>query len=244
MFDARLRRPGPLQVLWAVGLLLVSGGALPANSPSKIQALASIQRAVQNFVDAQDFGSTYPASVRLGKLDPRLRLPSCGQDPVVFYANERRKTGNSSLGVRCEGPSRWTIYMPVTIEVFADVLVTARALPRGSQLQANDLRLEKRSLSSLQNGYYLALDQVEDLETKRSLSAATPLSPNHLQARRLVKRGETVRLVAQTGALKVRTNGTALSDGSPGSRIRVKNRNSGRVVEGRVIAPGVVEVTP
>jgi flagella basal body P-ring formation protein FlgA len=64
-----------------------------------------------------------------------------------------------------------------------------------------------------------------------------------IQAPKLVKRGERVSVIAESGALKIRTVGQALSDGKSGDLVRVKAAGSQRVVDGIVVSQGVVKVT-
>jgi flagella basal body P-ring formation protein FlgA len=71
----------------------------------------------------------------------------------------------------------------------------------------------------------------------------TVIQKNHLRPLNIVKRGESIVLVASAGTMEVRMQGTAMSDASLGDRVRVKNLSSERVVEGVVDGPGVVRVT-
>ena len=58
----------------------------------------------------------------------------------------------------------------------------------------------------------------------------------------MIKRGESVVMTAKSGALQVRIQATALTDGHAGEQISVRNKQSKRVVEARVIGPGKVSV--
>ncbi len=78
---------------------------------------------------------------------------------------------------------------------------------------------------------------------KRTIAAATIITPGMVQAPKLIKRGERVTVVAETGGLKIRTVGKALSDGKSGDVIRVQSERSRRVVDGIVVSQGVVKVT-
>jgi len=63
-----------------------------------------------------------------------------------------------------------------------------------------------------------------------------------VQAPRLIKAGQEVILLATTPQLEVRMKGKALSDGSRGDIIQVRNVRSKRVIEGVVTDIGTVRV--
>ncbi|MEL7187378.1 MAG: flagellar basal body P-ring formation chaperone FlgA, partial [Pseudomonadota bacterium] len=58
----------------------------------------------------------------------------------------------------------------------------------------------------------------------------------------IVRRGQSVTLVASAGGISVNMNGVALTDGGLNQRIRVENMHSGRIVEGIVRSREHVEV--
>lgn len=63
-----------------------------------------------------------------------------------------------------------------------------------------------------------------------------------LEAPRLVRKGDLVTLLAEIAGVNVRMTGKALADGAAGTSIQVSNLSSQRVIEGTVIAEGVVKV--
>ena len=65
-----------------------------------------------------------------------------------------------------------------------------------------------------------------------------------LAAPALVERNDVVRMVFVRGGLRIQTMGRALGRGPKGARLRVMNLASRAVVEARVAAAGLVEVTP
>ena len=53
---------------------------------------------------------------------------------------------------------------------------------------------------------------------------------------------DLVTLIGRAAGIEVRAAGKAMADGGRGSRVRVQNSNSKRIVEVTVTAPGVVEL--
>lgn len=230
-----------------VGLLLIGGLALQARTALAATAWqdhASILAAARSFLtDYASNSHTGRTEVHLGRLDRRLRLKACPQALEGFLPPGGRSMGSTTVGVRCPGDPGWSIYVPAKIDVFGKVAVLRQPLARGAPVRAGDVELVERNLAALPHGYFAEPGPVVGMLARRTLAASTVLTPAMLQAPRLVKRGERVTLIAETGALKVRMTGEALSDGASGDLIRVRTSASRRVVDGRVVSQGVVKVT-
>jgi len=214
------------------------------SAATRWQSHAAIRTTAQSFVDA--FAASHHEGriqVKLGRLDQRLRLKSCAMPLEAFMPDGGRVMGNTTIGVRCPDEGGWNIYVSAKIDVFGPVLVARQPVPRGTPLRESDLELVERNLSNLPYGYYSDPQPVIDQLAKRTIAAATVVTPSMLQAPKLVRRGELVSVIAETGVLKIRTRGKALGDGKAGDLVRVRSEGSRRVVDGVVISPGVVKVT-
>ncbi|MFN2337470.1 MAG: flagellar basal body P-ring formation chaperone FlgA, partial [Gammaproteobacteria bacterium] len=180
--------------------------------------------------------------VRMGRLDPRLRLAACDGKLEAFLPPGAQAMGNTTVGVRCPVPS-WTLYLSAQVIVQGQVLVTTRPLARGERLTEEHVQLVERDLASLPRGYFEAAQPVLGQQARRHLAADTVLNPQLIEAPRLVRRGEEVTLVAGSNGFAIRSRGQAMADGSSGEVIRVRSRDSKRIIEGRVLSAGVVKVT-
>lgn len=182
------------------------------------------------------------AEITVSPLDPRLRLSRCEEPLEAFLPAGGKLAGNTSVGVRCPSGKKWSLYVSAKISVFGEVLVATRAIPRATHLGPSDVTFERRDLSRLPYGYFTDPAELDGMMTKRRLNAGTVLTPSSLQEAPMVKRGERVILSIDTGGLQIRAAGTAMQEGSRGQRIRVRNINSKRIVEGVIIGPGLVEI--
>ena len=221
-------------------LLATLCGEVLADDVPAMQDLELLRATAEQFVKTNATEPGLTVTAEASPLDPRLRLAPCPQALEAFLPVGGRKLGNTSVGVRCAGA--WSLYVPVRVSALADVIIANRPLQRGAILSAADLRHERRDLATLAYGYVLHSEQAIGKRVTRSLSEGTPLTPNLLSAPQWVKRGERVTVVAQAGGMEVRMNGEALMDGTEGALVRVRNLNSSRVVEGTVIAQGVIQV--
>ncbi len=181
-------------------------------------------------------------AVRVGRLDRRLRLTRCDKPLEVFDPPGSRDLGNTTVGVRCNGAHPWTLYVPVTIDAFAEVVVAATPLSRGETLDATKVKVARYNLAKLPQGYFDDPTEVIGMRLRRNLTAGQPLVPAMLKAQRLIQRGQRVTMVARGNGLEVRMPGEALAHGARGQRIRVRNLSSKKVVEGVVTEEGEVRV--
>lgn len=217
--------------------LAAAAGEDAVQSPDSIRARAE-QFLLQQLSPAQ----RKDAKIEIGRLDARLRLRQCPAPLQAFAVGGRDPIGATSVGIRCDGPQPWTLYVTARVVVFADVLVASRALNRGETISPADLRFARKDLSRLPYGYLDDVHAAVGKTVKRSVLPNQVVQPNQLAAPLLVKRGQQVTLLGQTGGIEIRMAGKALGDGAAGERIRVRNSSSERIVEGEIVAKGVVQV--
>lgn len=242
--DSSGRTPPGTPFAWLALLLTGMAVALPASSEPPLQSLEAIRERIEAYVHARLSDPDEDLEIEVGGLDPRLRLSACQEPPEVFDPPTRSRGSRQVYGVRCQGPRPWKLYLPVTVNRFGQVLSTARSLPQGTTIGEGDLRWLRANLARLPRGYFQDEAMLLGRRLKRHVGAAQVLSPDLMEADRLVQRGETVRITAGRRGIRVTMNGVALSDGELGQLIRVRNLSSERVIRGEVIADGVVRVGP
>ncbi|MFQ5469352.1 MAG: flagellar basal body P-ring formation chaperone FlgA [Gammaproteobacteria bacterium] len=224
-------------------LLALASLPLYAGSGPDLESQASILAAAKSFIAAEAKKSTNgEVFVEPGQLDSRLRLQKCDQALVAFTAPGGRAIGNTTVGVRCEGTKPWKLYVPVRIRVIDEVVVTSRPIHRGMAISEQDVEYARRDIASLSGNYLNNKAEVVGQVAKYPLRAGIAVSSRSLTRPKLIKRGEGVIIFAQNQGFEVRMQGQALMDGSKGDFIKIKNLNSKRVIEGKVIATGIVNV--
>jgi flagella basal body P-ring formation protein FlgA len=182
--------------------------------------------------------------VRTEALDTRLKLDDCAQPLTATVPDRATPPSHMSVQVQCTQPRNWSVRVPVRMELFRTVLVASHPLQRGDGLGPGDVRTEERDVTRLGYGYVENLQQVAGRTLSRSLPKDAVLSPGSLGGRRMVRAGDHVQLVARLGSIEVRADGVALGSGDNGARLRVRNENSGKIVDAMVSAPGVVTALP
>ena len=210
---------------------------------AELQSRDSIEHAAYMYVFEQVQLSYDNAQIVMEPLDSRLRLQACDSSLEAFSNNRKIKLGKQTIGVKCNSPVAWTIYVPAKVKLFRPVVVIARPLAMNHIIVKSDLKIVSLDIGSLRKGYINNPQHIIGQQLKYSLAIGTIINPNSLRLQKIIQRGEMVMLVATVGQMEVRMSGTALSDGSLGQRVRVKNLSSKRVVEGIVDGPGIVKVT-
>lgn len=225
------------QFILAVILLCPPG--VPAQT-NTFHSLEDISSTAERFVISLLNTSDTDLSVSAKTLDPRLRLKACDVPLQAFLPDFSRPGMNTTVGVKCEGTSAWSLYVPVKSVFNGAVVVLKQPISRGTVLTTAHLKLEERNLGNRSQDYYTDISAVVGKMAKRPIQAGKILSSVLLQQPKLVKRGETVTMLASIDSVKVSMNGQALMDGHEGQRIRVKNLRSQRIVEGIVKSDRII----
>ncbi|NID16891.1 flagellar basal body P-ring formation protein FlgA [Luteibacter yeojuensis] len=177
-------------------------------------------------------------------LDSRLQLADCPAPLEASMSGNRRLTARVSVAVHCPVAGGWTVRVPVRVKMFTNVLVTSRPLARGDGIGAADVHIEERDVAGLAYGYVAALDQVDGRSLARPLNAGTVLTPGMLAGRQAVRTGDAVSMEASVEGVTIHADGVAMGAGDTGTRIKVRNATSGKVLDAIVSGPGTVAVLP
>jgi flagella basal body P-ring formation protein FlgA len=216
-------------------------------APARAQASAieaTLASQVQQFaLDASRTASApgLRVQVRVGQLDPRLRLAPCTA-VQPYLPSGTRLWGASRIGLRCTDPAtRWNVFLPIWVDVFGAALVASAPMPAGHVLAADDLRSTEVNLAATPTTPLARQALAVGRTLVRPIAAGMPLQANDLRARQWFSAGDSVRLVAVGSGWRIHSEGQALAPGVEGQSVRVRTE-SGRVVSGIAIAERLVEV--
>jgi flagella basal body P-ring formation protein FlgA len=231
----------------ALGLLALtmfaSGSAALAQDAGRIEPPESIRAAAEAFVKSQLPQEASVASVTAGALDSRLRLVRCTGGLRPQLPAGAALQSRTMIGVACAGPVHWTVYVPVTVESRISVLVLKHPVPRDARLTIEDVTVETRKVTVLSTAILTAVTDLEARTVQRPLPMGTTLTIDMFKPDLVIKHGQEVTLVAAAGGIEVRATGRALADAAGGTRVKVQNLSSLKVVEGVVEGPDLVRVS-
>ncbi len=181
-------------------------------------------------------------TISIGRIDPRHKLRRCGVPLETQITGNNFRGSSMTVSVRCTKPSPWLLYVPGKVAIFKAIFVARQTMTRGHRITEDDLQMTRRDVTRLQYGY---IDRKKDIIgkiTRRVVFANTVLKSQMLGLPLLVRRGQTVILMAESNGIQVRMSGKALGSGPVGHSIRVRNLSSRRIVEGIVVSTGVVKI--
>lgn len=223
-------------------LLVLLGTALPALGTPLSEA--DVRGQAERFVQQHFAAPGSRVVVGSEALDPRLHIDDCALPLTARLPAGDRPTPRVSVLMRCPAANGWTVRVSVQLQLWRQVLVASRPLIRGDGILATDVHAEERDVTRLPYGYVENMNQVAERSLSRPLAAGSVITPGALGGRQMVRAGDHVELVAELDGIAVRAEGTALGSGDSGSRLKVRNGSSGRVVDAIVRAPGVVAALP
>ena len=254
-----MRRPSALHLqhqpaAWRLlGLFTLVLGALLATAAARAAEPtadgAQLERVARDFlqpsVDAalgQSAEAPLRAEVVVGSLDQRLRLAPCAQVEPHLPANTRL-WGRARIGLRCiDGPTRWNVYLPVTVKAIGPAWVLRRPVNAGDVLTQDDAEMADVDWAEHPASILANQGMWVGEQAAYTLLPGQALRQNMVRPTLAFSAGSQVR-VTQTGTgFQVVVTGQALSSGQLGQMTRVR-LPGGRVVTGLVKDGQTVELS-
>lgn len=226
------QRDWRIVALASVALMLIAAGAssrVEAREPQPLESIAEAAIAALGAGDAQSAEAV---------LAPSLRLARCGQ-PLQAVA-----TGPTTAQVRCADSPGWHLYVPVRVRREADVVVLRTPAASGVPITADQLVVQTRDVGAAAGPTFSDPQALVGRVPTRALAPGVVPTEEDLSIGAPLRRGDPVVLVSRVGGVEVRVPGRALGPAQAGGRIGVQNVSSGRVLRGRLVGEGVVELLP
>ena len=254
-------RTGPISIARVVLVALLAclaGAARPATAESA-QAPASVQAPVsaapvepsgdlagpvRHWLDENRIADMPGRRIEttVGDADARLRLAPCAHVQVSLPPG-LRLWGRTRLAAHCaDGPTHWTVYVPVTVKVWTAGLVAHAALTAGSVLTPNDLSVGEVDLAEDGGAAWLgAAGSLAGRILQRPIAAGQALRSTHLKPRVWFAAGDVVKVLAEGDGFSVSGEGVAMTAGVEGQPARVRTEG-GRVLTGNATAQRLIEM--
>ena len=229
-------------VLLLLATWLAGTVAVVAQDAARTESPESIRAAAESYVKSQLPRDANVASVTAGTLDSRLRLVRCTDGLQAQLPTGAALQSRTMVGVACQGPVRWKVYVPVTVESRITVLVLKHPVPRDARLTIEDVTVESRKVTGLATAFLTDVSDLQARSVERPLPMGATLTMDMFKPDLVIRHGQEVTLVAAGGGIEVRAAGRALADAAGGTRLKVQNLSSLKVVEGVVEGPDLVRV--
>ena len=134
------------------------------------------------------------------------------------------------------------MWVNATISVMADVVTVVRPLGKHQHIELEDIRVERRDLAGLGSGTVRSVEEALGNRATRMIYPGTVLQTGMIDQPPVVKRGDVVKIIAETGMMTITATGIVKQQGRKGEMVRVMNTGSNRVILARVTGPDAVAV--
>jgi flagella basal body P-ring formation protein FlgA len=134
------------------------------------------------------------------------------------------------------------VWATATVEIFTNVVITKRPLGRHKPITEDDIEMYKMDLAKLPSDVITDPAVVLGQRTRRAIGSQTVLRSNLVEFPPLLKRGDVVVIIAESGGFKITTLGQAKKKGRLGDRIPVINLDSKKILYALVLDENTVKV--
>jgi len=228
---------------WALALLLPGlGTAHASNQTDQLEKTARewLQPTLEAAIP-KDEAFPLRTEVVMGALDTRLRLAPCAKVEPHLPAGSRL-WGRSRIGLRCvEGPSRWNVYVPVTVKAFGPAWVIKRPVDAGATLTQEDAELAEVDWAASPVTVLARPEMWIGQETAFALTPGLTIRQNMVRPTKAFAAGDQVRVNSSGSGFSISVTGQALTAGLVGQSARIR-LPGGRVVTGLVQEDQTVEM--
>lgn len=200
----------------------------------------SVRQYAEDYVrDFVPLGEHDRLEVEAASIDTRLQLTECLGQLTADIRGSGEVRRNTHVHVQCHETPGWSLFVPVRVKVLKPVVTAADPVARNTLLQPQHLQTSYQDEVLLRGDVFSNPDDLVGTRSKRDLRPGQPILASQLC---VVCKGDKVAIVAESGGLSIRTEGTAEEDGTFNEHIRIRNSRSGRQIQGRISEAGVVKV--
>lgn len=171
-------------------------------------------------------------NVEVSEIDPRITLQSC-LSPLTANIPENHNGRNVNVKIVCTDEDSWYLYIPVRIQTIVPVLVTRMRVNKGTLLNQSNMEVIFKDSNQIRGTVMTDTTLVTGARIKRNLSKGSVITDKNTC---FVCKDEPVNIIAKSESFEIKSYGVALNDGSLGEIIAVRNKQSGRIVQGQVSA--------
>lgn len=129
-----------------------------------------------------------------------------------------------------DGKTISTEQIRVKIKKFRQIPVTTRFIRSGETLSNADFTIRRFDVTNFNENDLVVNNSIVGKITRNGIPKDNPFKISDLSNDIIIKKGQIVTIVAQSGAISIKTLGTALQDGGAGDIIRVKRNGQGNIV--------------
>jgi len=227
------------------GVLMVPASALALDNPE--QKMASV---IKNYIVKKNI---YPA---LAKEDILItfkfaentfdKLRNCSDKTsfrVLEVYPEFKPVGSAVFPIEVkDGDTKQKLWLQAKVEIIRKILAAARLIKKGKLLEAADFKLESRDIAMLPQKYYVEYSTLIGKEARIRIPANSSVFEWMVGDLPLIRRGSEVTILVSAPGMTLKANAEAMEDGYEKGVIKVRRKDSKKIIFATVISPSQVEV--
>jgi flagella basal body P-ring formation protein FlgA len=190
-------------------------------------------------------GDAANIAVRLDRTVGPLQFEAGSGDlnPVALRYDRRSSRFDILFEIASDNATPFRLRLSGQAYETMDTTVLARSVDRGEVLKAVDVTIERRPKSESGNDI-ASREAAIGMQMRKAVRAGQILRNADVAKPDLVQRDQSVSIIYQAPGLQLTMLGKAVENGAEGDAVSVMNITSKRVVQGTVVGPGRVLVTP
>jgi flagella basal body P-ring formation protein FlgA len=195
---------------------------LPSVKAFVLKEIKESPENVEVKIEGEDKKITLPA----GNVDAKFRPSFSGRyDGTVFLTTEMYVDGHFIKAL----PLR------LTVDTYHAAVVTTQRVEKGEKFTAENTALVKEPSSKIISGCFRDLNNVLGRTAAYPLVPDTVIRVNEIYDPPMIRHGQTVEAVVQSGNIELLVDVMALEDGKAGDMIRVENTQTHKVLRAKVV---------
>lgn len=154
------------------------------------------------------------------------------------------KPGVLGFDLTASVPNEEPIKFQVTaqVEEWINIPIASRPISRGEIIQDQDLMMARVNISALPNDSMYRAEEIVGKRVENDIQHGEAFRKNKIVTPPVIEVGNKVVLIYRVGLLEATATGIAMEAGPIGQEIKVRNDASKRVLTGKVLEAGQVEI--
>jgi flagella basal body P-ring formation protein FlgA len=169
-------------------------------------------------------------------------IPTEFDSARVLKIGKDSPLGNTifTLGIYNDGKLQKAVPLSMEVTLLVDALVTTTPINIGQPLEG--LIMTKRTISG--EGEIPVADStlLQEKQARNYITAGSIIYMSMVESQPAISPGDKVKIIIETGAIKLSTDGVARQKGCPGDVIRVVNLDSKKIIQAEIIDSVTVAV--
>ncbi len=225
-----------------------SSGLSP-DQASRLAGPASLESRIRELICRNLQTRSLPREQRVRiSFNPALRDLLALTDPPYTFEIVPQRT-NTWVGlvtfrvkVAKDGKVLQSLTVLAEVQVRVQLLVASKTINSKAKITKTEVETTWQDVTNLKSRFVTRIEDVLDQQARKIIPSGTVITSDLLEPVPMVRRGQLVTVVYQSGGLGIRIVGKALATAFRNEIIQVRNERSKEVFRARVIGPGQVAI--